>query len=62
MNIQKRLADCGISRRDLIRLGAGGLGFSLVGGIGPVPYVFGKASEVLATTNSRKILVVFEWF
>jgi uncharacterized protein (DUF1501 family) len=59
---KKALADCGISRRDLIRLGAGGLGFSLVGGIGPVPYVFGKASEVAAAADSGKILVVFEWF
>ncbi len=62
MTIPKKLADCGISRRDLIRLGAGGLGFSLVGGIGPVPYLFSKASEVAAATDSGKILVVFEWF
>ena len=59
---KKSLDDSGISRRDLIRLGAGGLGFSLVGGIGPVPYVFGKANEVAAATDSGKILVVFEWF
>jgi uncharacterized protein (DUF1501 family) len=52
---------CGVSRRDMIRLGAGGLGFGLFGGIGPVPYIFRTASEVAAST-SGKILVVFEWF
>jgi uncharacterized protein (DUF1501 family) len=63
MSIHKDLATCGVSRRDMLRIGAGGLGFSLFGGIGPVPYVFSKASEVAAaTTNSGKILVVFEWF
>jgi uncharacterized protein (DUF1501 family) len=63
MSMPKKLADCGISRRDLMRLGAGGLGFSLVGGIGPVPDVFGRANEVAAAaSDSRKILVVFEWF
>jgi uncharacterized protein (DUF1501 family) len=56
------LRDCGISRRDMIRIGAGGVGFGLFGGIGPVPYIFGKASEVSAAANTGKILVVFEWF
>src|SRR5262245_16504057 len=62
MTIPKKLCDCGVSRRDLIRLGAGGVGFSLVGGLGPVPYVFSRASEVAAAAESNKILVVFEWF
>jgi uncharacterized protein (DUF1501 family) len=62
MSAHKKLTDCGISRRDLIRLGTGGLGFGLFGGIGPVPYVFSKASEAAAATDSGKILVVFEWF
>ena len=44
MTIPKKLCDCGVSRRDLIRMGAGGLGFGLFGGLGPVPYVFSKAS------------------
>ncbi len=57
-----RLSGSGVSRRDLLRLGAGGLGFGLFGGIGPVPYVFSRASEVAAQTLSNKILVVFEWF
>ena len=57
-----RLLKSGVSRRDMIRLGAGGLGFGLFGGIGPVPYVFSKASEAAARTTSGKILVVFEWF
>lgn len=55
-------SDCGVSRRDMIRIGAGGLGFGLFGGIGPVPYVFSRASEVAAASTSGKILVVFEWF
>lgn len=64
MSSHKPLSDeSGVSRRDLIRIGAGGLGFGLFGGLGPVPHVFSKASEVAAaTTNSGKILVVFEWF
>jgi uncharacterized protein (DUF1501 family) len=60
--MRRHLHDCGISRRDLIRLGAGGLGFGLFGGIGPVPYLFRKASEVAAAGKADKILVVFEWF
>jgi len=58
----KKLCDCGVSRRDMLRIGASGLGFGLVSGIGPVPYVFKRASEVAAATDSGKILVVFEWF
>jgi Uncharacterized protein conserved in bacteria len=60
MSVHRFLSDCGLSRRDLIRLGAGGLGFGLFGGIGPVPYLFRKGSELAAA--SEKILVVFEWF
>ena len=52
----------GVSRRDLIRLGAGGLGFGLFGGLGPVPYVLAQASRATAASTSGKILVVFEWF
>jgi uncharacterized protein (DUF1501 family) len=62
MTTRNKLADSGVSRRDMIRLGAGGLGFGLFGGIGPVPYVFSRASEVAAQSTSGKILVVFEWF
>jgi uncharacterized protein (DUF1501 family) len=62
MTTKKMLADCGVSRRDMIRIGAGGLGFGLFGGLGPVPYIFSQASEAAAATNSGKILVVFEWF
>ncbi len=46
----------------MLRLGAGGLGFGLFGGIGPVPYVLGQASRAAAATTSGRILVVFEWF
>jgi uncharacterized protein (DUF1501 family) len=62
MNWKHKLSNAGVSRRDMIRLGAGGLGFGLFGGFGPVPFVFSKASEVTAQTLSEKILVVFEWF
>jgi uncharacterized protein (DUF1501 family) len=62
MTTKTRLSACGVSRRDMLRIGAGGLGFGLFGGIGPVPYVFSRASEVAAQAASDKILVVFEWF
>src|SRR5712692_5571256 len=62
MTTKTRLSDCCVSRRDMLRIGAGGLGFGLFGGIGPVPYLFSRASEVAAQTASDKILVVFEWF
>ena len=60
MTTKTRLSACGVSRRDMLRIGAGGLGFGLFGGIGPVPYLFSRASEVAAQTASNKILVVFE--
>ena len=56
------MSDCGVSRRDMIRIGAGGLGFGLLGGIGPVPFVLNRASLEAAALQSGKILVVFEWF
>ena len=56
------LNDSGVTRRDMIRMGAGGLGFGLFGGFGPVPRVFGEASLQAATRDSGRILVVFEWF
>jgi uncharacterized protein (DUF1501 family) len=62
MTTRNKLADSGVSRRDMLRIGAGGLGFGLFGGIGPVPYVFSRASEAAAQSTSGKILVVFEWF
>jgi uncharacterized protein (DUF1501 family) len=61
--MRKTLAACGLSRRDLMRLGAGGIGFNLLGGIGPVPAVFAQANAAGASAeDSRRILVVFEWF
>ena len=59
---RSRSSDSGVSRRDMMRLGAGGLGFGLFGGIGPVPFVFSLASRAAAATLSNRILVVFEWF
>ena len=62
MPSRSRSDDSGVSRRDMMRLGAGGLGFGLFGGIGPVPFVFSQASLAAAANPSGRILVVFEWF
>jgi len=45
-----------------MRIGAGGLGFGLFGGLGPVPFILSQASRAAAATTSSRILVVFEWF
>lgn len=61
--MSKTFTGSGLSRRDLMRLGAGGIGFSLLGGIGPVPAVFAQANAAAAPAgDSGRILVVFEWF
>jgi uncharacterized protein (DUF1501 family) len=52
----------GVSRRELLQLGAGGLGLGLAGGIGLVPPVLAQATRSIATNPTGKILVVFEWF
>ena len=62
MTTKNPLGDSGVSRRDMLRLGAGGLGLGLVGGIGPVPPVFAQATRSVAANPPAKILVVFEWF
>lgn len=60
---KRRLSDdSGVSRRDMIRMGAGGLGFGLLGGLGPVPGVLREATLAAATASPGRILVVFEWF
>jgi uncharacterized protein (DUF1501 family) len=46
----------------MLRLGAGGLGLGLFGGLGAVPPVLAQASRQVASNTSGKILVVFEWF
>ncbi len=56
------LGASGVSRRDMLRLGAGGIGFGLFGGLGPVPPVLAQASRAAAGRDGRRILVVFEWF
>jgi uncharacterized protein (DUF1501 family) len=56
------LDDSAVSRRDMLRLGAGGLGFGLFGGVGGVPPVLAQASRDAASNTDGKILVVFEWF
>ena len=46
MTIQK------LSRRDMLKLGAGGLGLGLVGGVGPVPPVLAQATRAAAENGS----------
>jgi uncharacterized protein (DUF1501 family) len=63
MIIKGSWGNSGVSRRDVMRLGAGGLGLGLFGGFGPVPEVLGQASRAAtAAAATRRILVVFEWF
>src|SRR6476619_4588113 len=62
MSTRNPLSGCGVSRRDLLRIGAGGLGLGLYGGLGPVPYVLAQASRASTAATSGRILVVFEWF
>jgi uncharacterized protein (DUF1501 family) len=62
MTIKSPLRGCGVSRRDMLRIGASGLGLGLYGGLGPVPYVLAQASRASAAATSGRILVVFEWF
>ena len=54
--------DSGVSRRDMMRLGASGLGLGLFGGIGPVPSALAQASRAAAAAQPGRILVIFEWF
>ena len=62
MTTKNPLTGTGVSRRDMLRLGAGGIGLGLFGGIGQVPPVLSQASYSVAANQSGKILVVFEWF
>jgi uncharacterized protein (DUF1501 family) len=62
MTTNDRFRDTGLSRRELLQLGAGGLGLGLLGGIGPVPPVLAQASRAVAANPTGRILVVFEWF
>src|SRR6185295_15563847 len=62
MTTNERFRDTGLSRRELLQLGAGGLGLGLLGGVGPVPPVLAQASRAVAANPTGKILVVFEWF
>ena len=62
MTIERLSSESGVSRRELLKLGAGGIGLGLLGGAGPMPSVFAQASRGVAATPAGKILVVFEWF
>ena len=56
------LSAAGLSRRDLLRIGAGGIGLGLAGGLGTVPTVLAQASKSVSANPNGRILVVFEWF
>jgi uncharacterized protein (DUF1501 family) len=62
MSTKHAFGESGVSRRDMLKLGAGGLGLGLFGGVGSVPPVLAQASRTVADNPSCKILVVFEWF
>lgn len=62
MNTKDLLGASGVSRRDMLRLGAGGLGLGLFGGVGAVPPVLAQATRSAAPSATGRILVVFEWF
>lgn len=62
MSTKDPLSESGVSRRDLLKLGAGGFGFSLLAGVGAVPPVLAQASRTVASNTDGRILVVFEWF
>ena len=54
--------DSGVSRRQALKIGGRGLALGLMGGgVSALPPLFGAASEAVAATPG-KILVVFEWF
>jgi uncharacterized protein (DUF1501 family) len=53
--------ESGVSRRQAMAIGAGGVGFSLGAGLAPLPPVFGGMADAIAAAPG-KILVVFEWF
>ena len=57
MTTKSRLGDCGVSRRDMMRIGAGGLGFGLFGGIGPVPHLLSQASQAAARAATTAIAI-----
>ncbi|MDP6580450.1 MAG: DUF1501 domain-containing protein [Vicinamibacterales bacterium] len=61
-NRSKKLCEqSGVSRRQALKIGAQGIGLGILGGVSPLPPMFGAASTALAATPG-KILVVFEWF
>ena len=62
MTTKDPLSESGVSRRDMLKIGAGGVGLGLFGGIGPVPAVLAQANRQVAADPTGKILVVFEWF
>ena len=53
---RKLCESSGVSRRQALKIGARGIGLGLLGGVGPLPPLFGLTSEALAATPG-KILV-----
>jgi uncharacterized protein (DUF1501 family) len=62
MSTKNPLEESGVSRRELLQIGAGGLGLGLLGGVGSVPPVLAQTARSIAAGTNAKILVVFEWF
>ena len=58
----KKLCDGGVSRRDMLRIGAGGLGFGLSGGIGFVLFVYGRKQERWPQLAAGLAFMVYPYF
>ena len=59
----KKLCDkSGVSRRQALKIGARGIGLGLLGGVSPLPPLFGATSEALAATPGKiqkSVIVVY---
>ena len=61
MRFNHLCSDAGVSRRQALKAGAAGVGFTLGSGLAPLPPIFAGMADAVAATPG-KILVVFEWF
>src|SRR5262245_14830696 len=62
MRSKHPLSDSGVTRRDVIRIGAGGLVLGLLGAFGPVRRVFNQAGLQVAAQDSGQLLGVLVGF